>query len=263
MLFSQEFGTHLNYWREILQHFPDVLDITRGEDLPRMVVLHTQVVTMRLSSRSCLVLGRVSRQIECTSFMLFLLAFEMLLHFETGAASFAIGSNVSNRTLPEFDGTVGLFLNTTILVADLGGDPILMELARRVRTSVVGTLEQQDLPFEIVVQAAQQEFGKSRNTLFNVMLIYQRPVDSVGWEMEAEPSGRFRRTIEFTPTNCDLIMKVAQRRSTTIDVSLHYKSGTFDFTRVCRLLECFEQLIELLDSSLDVHLSEVGSRLRS
>ena len=101
--------------------------------------------------------------------MTLLAAFTAVLHRHTGATDIVVGTPVSTRSERAMQGVVGPCLNTLALRVDLSGDPPFRELLRRARATVLAAFEQQDAPFERVVQELGPERGGA-TPLFRAML---------------------------------------------------------------------------------------------
>ncbi|HEX8091293.1 MAG TPA: amino acid adenylation domain-containing protein, partial [Blastocatellia bacterium] len=84
-----------------------------------------------------------------------------------------VGLPIANRNRPELEKTIGFFVNTLAIRADLSGDPTFRELIRRIRSVTLEAYAHQDLPFEKVVEELNIERDLSYNPLFQVSLNLQ------------------------------------------------------------------------------------------
>jgi non-ribosomal peptide synthetase component F len=106
---------------------------------------------------------------RATLFVTLLTAFKVLLMRCCGEEDITVGTPIPNRGRPETQCLIGCFVNPVVLRTKLDGDPTFREALSRVRETVLGALEHQDLPFDrLVAELAPQQNG-SRNPFFQVM----------------------------------------------------------------------------------------------
>ncbi len=108
-----------------------------------------------------------------TLFTLLLTSFLAFLQRHTGGDEVAVGTPVASRSRTGLEPLIGLFANTLVLRADLGGNPAFPEALDRVRTVVLDGLAHQDLPFERLVEQLKPERDLGRNPLFDVLFSYR------------------------------------------------------------------------------------------
>ncbi|WP_158711725.1 amino acid adenylation domain-containing protein [Streptomyces virginiae] len=94
---------------------------------------------------------RLCRDTRSTPYTLMLAAFQIVLGRYTGTDDVLVGTPVAGRGRKEFQDTVGLFVNTLVIRADLSDDPAFRVHLERVRDTVLDAQDHQDLPFERVV----------------------------------------------------------------------------------------------------------------
>ena len=239
----------LAYWRQRLAD-PTVQDLQtdrpRGEAQTYRGSQRVQRFSPELSGR----LVTLGHREGTTLFMTLLAALEVLLHRHTGETDLLVGTPVAGRLRSEAEGLIGVFLNTLVLRTDLGGDPPLCELLRRVRETALEAYAHQDLPFEKVLAELQPQRDASRTpyfqVFFNLLNFPERTVALPNLEM------RLLRRPEVS-AKFDLGLYVRER-PTGLEIDWVYNADLFDAATVLRLER---QYGELLSSMID----RVGERL--
>ncbi|MCX4775408.1 amino acid adenylation domain-containing protein [Streptomyces sp. NBC_01264] len=112
---------------------------------------------------------RLCRDTHSTPYMLMLAAFQIVLGRYTGTEDVLVGTPVAGRNRKEFQDTVGLFVNTLVIRADLSGNPAFRIHLERVRDTVLDAQDHQDLPFERVVDRIAPGRTGEDAPLFHVM----------------------------------------------------------------------------------------------
>ena len=108
-----------------------------------------------------------------TRFMVLLAVFQLLMGRYAQTTDVSVGSPVSGRTRPEVEDLVGYFVNTVVLRTRWSDDPAFARFLDRVRETTLGAYENQDVPFERVVEEVKPPRDPSRTPLFQVMLAMQ------------------------------------------------------------------------------------------
>ncbi|HET7228605.1 MAG TPA: amino acid adenylation domain-containing protein, partial [Longimicrobium sp.] len=167
------FDARLAWWRERLAGAPELLELPT--DRPRPAVQSYRGARERFAVSAELA-GRLSaagRAEGATLYMVLLAAFQVLLAKYAASDDVVVGSPIAGRTRPELEGVVGFFANTLALRADLSGNPSFSEVLRRVREGTLGAFEQQEVPFEKLVEELSPARTLDRNPLVQVAFALQ------------------------------------------------------------------------------------------
>ena len=89
------------------------------------------------------------------------------VHACTGLTDLTLGSPFAPRCVG-IENLIGFFVNTVVLRADVSGDPNFLELMKRVDAVVRAAIENSDLTFDRMVEAARLVRDPSRSPLFQV-----------------------------------------------------------------------------------------------
>ena len=161
-----------SYWVEQLTNAP--ITTTIPADRPRPPVQTSRGATQSVVIPRSLADGliRLSQQAGATLFMTALAAFFALLHRYTSQEDLVVGCPIAGRTRTEYEGLIGVFINTLILRADLSKNPTFWELIDRVRTVALDAYAHQDVPFERLVEVLQPHRDLSFNPMFQLMFVF-------------------------------------------------------------------------------------------
>jgi amino acid adenylation domain-containing protein/non-ribosomal peptide synthase protein (TIGR01720 family) len=244
---TQQIQTDLDYWQQQLAGIPALLDLSTDRPRPAVQQFQGAVHRFTLDAELAPRLRQFSQQTHSTLFMMLLTGLSILLHRYSGSADIAIGSPIANRPQADLEALIGCFANTLVFRTDLRGNPTVMEVIQRVRTTAMAAYAHQAAPFEQVIEAVQPERSLSHAPLFQVMLVLQNlplPELTPGemeWQLLESQSG----TAKF-----DLTWMVTET-PTGIAVRLEYDTALFDATTIVRLSNHFESLLQAIVTTPD------------
>ncbi len=171
---SDGFEDQLAYWKQQLGNDLPALevptDFPRTKNRASFGAIESVLLPLPLT-RALKALGQHE---EVTPFMIFLAAFNVLLHRYSGQEQILIGSPTANRQQGETEGLIGPFANTLLLKSDLSNEPSFKELLDRTRDVSLGAFSNQTIPFEKLVETIRPTSnGRKGGQLFQVMFIFQ------------------------------------------------------------------------------------------
>jgi hypothetical protein len=182
-----------------------------------------------------------------TLFMTLVAALNTLLHRRTGEDDVRVATDVANRNHPQTEGLIGLVANTVILRTSLHGDPTAREVLRRVRATTLGALANQDLPFELVVEALERDRAIDPAALAQVQISLQthslRPVASSGHGLAFEEVDPSMMLPLLTMTTFGVILMLRDSTKGLVGTCV-YKPHLFSADAIDRLLGDFQQVLE-------------------
>ncbi|HYR09213.1 MAG TPA: amino acid adenylation domain-containing protein, partial [Longimicrobium sp.] len=129
--------------------------------------------TVELGEELTAGLKALGRRHGTTLFMTVLAGWAAVLGRLSRQGDVVIGTPSANRGRAEIEGLIGFFINTLALRVDLSGSPTVAELLGQVRTRSLGAQQNQDIPFEQVVELVQPARSLAHSALFQVMLTWQ------------------------------------------------------------------------------------------
>jgi amino acid adenylation domain-containing protein len=121
-------------------------------------------------------LRALARASGATLFMVLLGGLTTLLRRLSGQTDIVVGTPVAHRMAPEVEPVIGMFVNTLALRSDLGADPSFAALLAQVKQTCVEAYSNQDIPFDVVVNALKGDLAPSlgHTPVFQVALALQK-----------------------------------------------------------------------------------------
>ncbi len=198
----------LSFWAKELSGAPECLSLPTDRPRPSSATYRGDVVPLTMDAELHARLAELARANGATLFMVLHAGLAVLLNRWGAGEDIPVGSPLAGRTDEALDDLVGFFINTVVVRTDVTGDPSFRELLGRVRERALAVLENQDVPFELVVERLNPERSPGRNPLFQIMLTVQnapRDVDLVpglAAEMEAVRTPTAKVDLSFTVSEC-------------------------------------------------------------
>lgn len=248
---------HLSYWKAQLHTAPPHLELPTDRPRPPVQTFHGAITPFAIDSGQIDSLRTLADQEGATLFMILLAAFNTLLYRYTNQQDVCIGTPVANRTRPELEDLIGLFINTLVLRTDLSNDPTFRELVSRVRRTALEAYTHQDLPFEQLVEVLQPDRDPSYSPIFQVLFVQTDAATGAVTipGLTVQPVQLHSGTAQF-----DLSLYVTET-SAGIQGFFEYNTDLFDGVTIERLARHFlallDQIVKRPDERLSVLLAAI------
>ena len=207
-------------------------------------------------------LRAVSSQQRTTLFTTMLTSLKTLLARYSGVDDVVVGTTTAGRSAAEVLDLIGYFNNAVPLRTDLSGDPSFRAALARVRTTVIGALEHDELPFAMLVADLQPTRDASRHPLFQITYVHQNLPENardLGPGLEYHPD-REEMFAGLPPdiAKWDLSLAVWEYDGRAeLPAVLEYSLDLFDEPQIARLADCFLTLLEGIVADPDAPLSRL------
>jgi amino acid adenylation domain-containing protein len=230
------------YWKAQLTGAPVFLELPADRPRPPRQDFAGASVRVTLDAELAQSIKAQSQRHGVTVFMTLMAAWATLLSRLSGQDEVVIGTATHNRTRTDIEPLIGVFVNTLALRIDLSGSPTTSELLARVRAVFLSAQENDDIPFEQVVELVQPPRSLAHTPLFQVIFVWQNT-----------PQGKLElpgiQVVPITPPNAtaklDLSLSL-EEEGAAITGSLEYATSLFDRETIERFLHYWRNLLEAM-----------------
>ncbi len=237
----------LDYWREQLRGPLPALNFPVGHRRPTAEKLYSAQREISLPAKLTEAIRQFGHREGATLFMALVAGLKTLLHHYLGEDDLRVATNVANRNRAGTEGLIGPLANTVILRSNLGGDPTLQEVMRRVRATTLAAYANQDLPFEELADVLKDERGLDSAELCRVMILLHnaalRPVAASKATLCLEEANPSMPQPLMTASNFDVSLVVRESSEGLVGSCL-YKPHLFSLKSIDRLFRDYRAVLE-------------------
>ena len=197
----------------------------------------------------------LAKEYNATTFMVLLATLNILLYKYSNQEDIIIGTATANRPVPELENMVGVFYNTVAIRNKFNGKIKFNDFLKEVRNNAIEVYDNQDYPFEALVENIGAERDVSRSPVFDVLFISQNmklnktkigDTNIIPYESES-------RTAKF-----DLFLE-AWESDDVIDLNFEYCTKLFERTTIENISKDFIRVLEEIKADRNRSIEEIIS----
>jgi len=229
----------IRYWQGQLAGAPPLLQLPTDRPRPAQETYQGGALAVTLDPKLMNPLKRLGQETGTTLFMVLLAAFQTLLARYTAQDDIVVGSPIANRREQALEPLIGCFVNTLALRVSLAGNPTFRTVLERVRQTTQAAYEQQDLPFEKLVESLQQERSINYNPLVQVAFALQNtPMPPLALpNLQVSALALDHQRVRF-----DIELSLWEEQG-ELRGSCNYSTALFDKFTIERMVGHFERLL--------------------
>ncbi|MEU5647265.1 condensation domain-containing protein, partial [Streptomyces milbemycinicus] len=191
---ESELSAQLAYWRQELAGAQQPLHLPTDRPRPPVPTHNGGLVEFGIEPADWAAVQELARANDASVPMVLQSVLAVLLSQLGCGEDISIGSPIAGRTDEELAGLVGFFVNTWVLRADLSGNPAFRDVLEQVRGKALSAYDNQDAPFDLLVEALNPERSSAHHPLFQVMFAWQE-TSRIAFELPG-----VRAELEMVPT---------------------------------------------------------------
>ncbi|WP_139333315.1 condensation domain-containing protein, partial [Mycobacterium sp. SP-6446] len=163
----------LAYWRRELSGAPEQISLPFDRPRPAERSFRGEVVSFAIDPLLRDQIEQLARETGTTTSMVLQAALAVLLRKLGAGDDIAIGGPIAGRTDEALTDLIGFFANTWVLRVATSGNPPFRQLLEQVAGKALAAYENQDAPFERLVDSLNLSRSTAHHPLFQVSLALQ------------------------------------------------------------------------------------------
>ncbi|WP_080497089.1 non-ribosomal peptide synthetase [Bacillus wiedmannii] len=251
---SEVMKSQERYWLDTFAGDVPVLDLPIDEARPHVQSFEGDNFTFELDAEDSKALYELANGTGTTLYMVLLAAYHLLLSKYSGQQDIVIGSPIAGRHHADTMRTMGMFVNTLAMRNNALDELTFGQFLQNVKHNSLKAFENQDYPFELLVEKKVKTRDASRNPLFDIMFVLQNiETTSVQFGDLAFQTYEFDAQI----SKFDMTLSAREEKG-RIYFTLEYCTKLFRSDTVERMATHFLYLLRKVPTNLNSKLAEIS-----
>nr|WP_315033462.1 non-ribosomal peptide synthetase [uncultured Chryseobacterium sp.] len=246
--FQKNIENQKQYWQEVFETPASILKLATDYERPSVITYNGTGFDFEIGIERSQKLNGLAKSLNTTLFSVVLGAFKIMLYKLTDQKDVIIGTPVSGRRHTDLENILGAFINVLPLRNHIEHKDSLYTFLKRINQTSIKSLENQDYPYEKLVDDLDIMRDTSRNPLFDIMFVY---TDAEPVEMEFSDLKLKEYPTKGDTSQMDLILHVNVIKD-QINLSFQYATDLFHQSTIEKFTEYFKEIIDQLHSDVAI-----------
>ncbi len=198
-------------------------------------------------------LKQLTTQTGTTLYMVLMAAYNTLLHRYSGQQDIIVGTPIAGRSHADLEPLIGMFINTLAIRNYPAGEKTFVEFLKEVKETTLQAYENQEYPFEELVEKLNISRDLSRNALFDTMFSLESAEKGEG---ETEGLQLKPYPMEHQVSKFDLSLDAFELEENIL-CHLEYSTSLYHVKTIERIAHHFIELLNKIGENPNQTLSEI------
>lgn len=246
--FKKNLEIQKQYWKELFATPPSILKLQTDFERPSVITHNGAGIDFEIGIEQTKKLNNLAKSLNTTLFSVILGALKIMLYKLTNQKDIIVGTPVSGRRHADLENMLGVFINVLALRNNIDYDDSLHTFLKRVNQNLMKSLENQDYPYEKLVDDLDITRDTSRNPLFDIMCVYTdvAPIEINFSDLELK-----EHSIKADTSQMDLILHVNVTEN-RIHLSFQYATDLFHESTIEKFTNYFKKIIHQVNSDISI-----------
>lgn len=241
------------YWTNVFGDDVPVLNLPIDHLRPKVTSYHGKDVTRFIDYSLKEKILALCKETEATEFMVLLSAYMILLGKYSHQEDIVVGTPISGRIHQDTEKLLGMFVNTLALRGKLNANFSVLQCIDSIKEVCLKSFDNQEYPFEELVEALDIKRDAGRNPLFDVMFLMQ---DGDKETIKSDEVGFKFIDVERTVAKFDMTLGISGDDDGYF-MKLEYNIDLFNADTVERMLNHYVNILEEIVENPKIMICEI------
>lgn len=250
---QQQFENQEKYWLSKLGDELPTLELPTNYPRPSIQSFQGDSIIKKLDKAIVDDINKICNKLNITPYMLLISIYYILLYTYSSTNDLIIGTPVVGRKNEQLQNIVGMFVNTLPIRNKIDSKEIFSKFAEKVKNTCIQAFENQEYPFDKLIQKLNIKKDTSRNALFDVLFTYQNgdypniKFDDISAQFYALTSdiSKFDITLEAVMTPQSLTLR------------FEYCTKLFDKEFISNMSKHYINILKLILKNVNIPISNI------
>ncbi|MCK5057970.1 MAG: amino acid adenylation domain-containing protein [Candidatus Aminicenantes bacterium] len=258
LISSGIFDESRNYWMEKFKDKPNGIELPIDHPRKPLQTFNGGRISFTIAGEKTGQLSRFSADEDVTFFMGLLALVAILLYKYSGQEDILIGAPIANRRQPELHPVVGFLVNTLIFRTRVKPGLSFRQFLNHTKKETLECYENQDYPFDLLVEQLGLDRDLSQSPLFNFMLAHNNAETEENVQaMEGLETSPYAFEVDYNMSKFDLIFHLNEFADSLHPV-IEYNSDLFERSTIERMVDNFLTLTDNIIAHPDAPISNLN-----
>ncbi|WP_166695596.1 non-ribosomal peptide synthetase [Bacillus cereus] len=240
LLETDELKRQEQYWLQKFEAGVPILNLPTDKPRPELKSVEGRRVAFKADEELTSKLQALAKQTNTSLFMVLLAAYNVFLHKLTAQEEIVVGTAVANRNHEDLQDQIGVFVNTLALYNRPRREMSFLDVLAETSRNAFEAFDNQDYPFDLLVESLALERDPSRSPLFDTLFILQNAYTT---DVQTESFSFAPYEYQTQTSKFDLFLEAWERQG-GIEFHLEYATCLFKSETVVKMGQQFLYLLE-------------------
>ncbi len=242
-----------DFWKEKYEITPNTKELPFDYQRPFFKTGKGEIVFFEIDKTLTDNLRKVSGKHGTTLNIVLMSIYHLLLRHYTGSNDIVVGTPVAGRRQATVQRMLGMFLNTVLVRSHPDSTKTVYSFIEEMKEEFLEDFENQDYPFDSLVEALKIPRSINRNPMFDTMFIMQ---NSVSWKMDFGETSFELCDMNYKTSKFDMQLEVYDEDE-KLKCLVAYDNELFEASTIEMFIETYKKIASKVCENEDILLDDL------